>query len=193
MGKIVSPAFFNKPTLKAAEGLLGCLLCRRVGRRVVRLLITEVEAYDGPEDRASHARRGKTPRNAPMFGEAGHFYLYFTYGMHWMLNIVTSPTGYPAAVLIRGGILVKDSPLHRKGESFAVRSRGAKEVNGPARLTKFLRIDKRFNNKKVSRKTGLWIEKGRPISPSQILRTPRIGVGYAGEWAKKPYRFVLRE
>ena len=65
-------------------------------------MITEVEAYDGPRDKASHASRGLTPRNAPMFGEAGRFYIYFTYGMHWMLNIVTGKRGYPAAVLIRG-------------------------------------------------------------------------------------------
>lgn len=170
MRKVLRGAFFNRPTLRVARELLGCFLCRRIGRKTFRLHITEVEAYDGPTDKASHASRGQTKRNAPMFGASGRWYVYFTYGMHWMLNIVTGPKGYPAAVLIRGtGVVI-----------------------GPARLTKFLRIDKRFNNKKANPKTGLWIEKGRRITPRRIQRVPRVGVAYAGAWAKKPYRFLLK-
>ena len=74
-------------------------------------MISEVEAYDGPRDKASHASRGLTPRNRPMFGDAGHFYVYFTYGIHWLVNITTGPRGYPAAVLFRGGIY--ENPLGR--------------------------------------------------------------------------------
>ena len=182
-GKVVSTVSFNKPTLTAAEDLLGCFLCCRVGWKVIRLEITEVEAYDGPADRASHAHRGKTTRNAPMFGEAGRWYVYFTYGMHWMLNIVTGPKGYPAAVLIRGGVC-RSQTSH--GSLTPIR------IDGSARLTKFLKIDKRFNNKKASRKTGLWIEQGTPVAQKRVQRTPRIGVEYAGPvWSRKPYRFVL--
>ncbi len=181
MGKVLKQDFFNRPTLAVAEDLLGCLLCRRQGRKLIRLEITEVEAYDGPHDEASHANRGQTARNAPMFGEAGLWYVYFTYGMHWMLNIVTGPVGYPAAVLIRAGTLHPTS---------AVAAEVGCKLDGPARLTRFLKIDKRFNNKKANVKTGLWIEPGRSADEREFQRAPRIGVAYAGEWAKKPYRFL---
>lgn len=173
MRKILTRDFFNRPTFAIAKELLGCFLCRQIGKKTIRLKITEVEAYDGSRDRASHASRGKTVRNAVMFGEAGKFYVYFTYGMHWMLNIVTGPIGYPAAVLIRG----------------------TREVNGPARLTKFLKIDKNFNGKSATQKTGLWFEdRKEKINPENIKKAPRIGVDYAGPvWSKKPYRFLLSE
>ena len=187
MAKDLKRDFFNRPTFRVARELLGCFLCRKLGKKIIRLQITEVEAYDGPKDKASHAHRGKTARNAPMFGEAGRWYVYFTYGMHWMLNIVTGPEGYPAAVLIRS--------VSRRSQASFCGSLASTEgkISGPARLTKFLQIDKRFNNRKSSRKTGLWIEKGRQVSPKRIQHTPRIGVAYAESWAKKPYRFVLRE
>lgn len=170
MEKVLKQEFFDRPTLTVARELLCCLLCRKVGQKVVKMEITEVEAYDGPYDKASHASRGKTKRNAPMFGEAGRWYVYFTYGMHWMLNIVTGPEEYPAAVLIRG----------------------TREISGPARLTKFLKIDKRFNGEKAAHRSGLWIEKGARVPEKRIRRTPRVGVAYAGAWAKKPYRFLVK-
>lgn len=105
-----------------------------------------------------------------MFGEAGTLYVYFTYGMHWMLNIVTEGKGFPAAVLIRG----------------------TETVSGPARLTKALQIDKRLNGMKLGPKSGLWIEDAPDVSSRNIRRTPRIGVAYAEEgWAEKPYRFLF--
>lgn len=153
-------------------------------------MITEVEAYDGPHDKASHAHKGKTTRNTPMFGEAGVWYVYFVYGMYNMLNIVTGPQNYPAAVLIRG-----------------IRSLGSPtpKLNGPGKLTKFLKIDKKFNNKPATPKMGLWIEdksvkiyspkfpKGKfwRIKKSQIKTSPRIGIHYATEWEDKNYRFYL--
>ncbi len=147
-------------------------LVRRLGRHTVAQMITEVEAYDGLKDKASHAHRGKTARNAPMFEKSGRVYVYFTYGMHWMLNIVTGPKNYPAAVLIRS----------------------TDKVTGPARLTKALRITGALNNKPLGKSAGLWIEnRGVRISPRDILRTPRIGVAYAGPiYSKKLYRFVLK-
>lgn len=160
-----------------AQNLLGKFLVRKVGNKKMSFMITEVEAYDGPYDKASHAYRGKTARNEPMFGEAGMWYIYFVYGMYFMLNIVTGKKDYPAAVLIRG----------------------VEGINGPGRLTKILKIDKKFNGKPAIPKTGLWIEsasagggrKGIKIKKSQIKRSPRIGVHYAGEWALKHYRFYL--
>ena len=194
---ILKKKFFNRPTLTVAEELLGCFLCRRIGKKIVRLEITEVEAYDGPEDRASHGVRCRsgewearqTPRNTPMFGEGGVWYVYFTYGMHWMLNITTGPVGYPAAILIRGaceGLTSTDGGLT-----------STTRMTGPARLTKFLNVDKRFNNKKAGIKTGLWIacppgrRKGEKPLKNVIQRTPRVGVAYAGPvWGSKPYRFT---
>lgn len=133
-------------------------------------MITEVEAYIGFKDGASHASRGKTKRNAPMFGKPGHWYVYFTYGMHWMLNIVTEREKYPAAVLIRG----------------------VQGVYGPGRITKFFRIDESFNRKPASRKTGLWIEDRKAIiKPRRIRRGKRVGVDYAGIWKHKLWRFYL--
>ena len=181
MTRVISRAFFNRPTLLVARELLGCFLCRKIGKQVIRLMITEVEAYDGPKDKASHANCGQTARNAPMFGEAGKWYVYFTYGMHWMLNIVTSPVGYPAAILIRGGVLSCGGLTSAKGE-----------IRWPARLTKALRIDGKLNDMKAARRSGLWIEQGDIVSNKKIKRTARIGVPYAREWAKKPYRFLLK-
>ena len=154
-----------------ARDLLGKYLVRRHSVKVSSLMITEVEAYVGPNDKASHASRGKTQRNEVMFGEAGRWYVYFTYGMHWMLNIVTGSKNYPAAVLIRG----------------------TDKVKGPGRLTKYLKIDKKFNGSLADGKSGLWIEdRGCKIKPSGIVKTPRIGVDYAGPiWAKKPWRFYV--
>ncbi len=171
MNKILPQKFFNRPTLTVAKALLGKFLVRRLKGKECVLMITEVEAYDGLNDKASHASKGKTERNKIMFGEAGRWYVYFTYGMHWMLNIVTGPKDYPAAILIRG----------------------TKEISGPARITKFLQISKKFNGKSASKKTGLWIEdRGVKIKPSQIATAKRIGVDYAGKWADKPYRFKIR-
>jgi len=171
MKKIQDSHFFNRPTLTVAKDLLGKFLTRRSKGKDCALMITEVEAYDGPNDKACHASCGKTERNKIMFGEAGNWYVYFTYGMHWMLNIVTGPKDYPAAVLIRG----------------------TDKIVGPARITKYLKIDKKFNGKPASRKTGLWIA----VSPKgagrfKIKRLPRIGVDYAGKWADKPYRFKIK-
>lgn len=133
--------------------------------------LMETEAYDGFHDKASHAHRGKTARNEVMFREAGHIYVYFTYGMHWMFNIVTGKREYPAAVLVRG----------------------VEGISGPARLTKALRIDKRLNRKTLSKKAGLWIEdRGERVGKKDIGRSARVGVSYAGAWAKKPWRFYIK-
>ncbi len=170
MRKVLDKKFFKKDTLHVAKGLLGKYLCRRRNGKEICLMITEVEAYDGFSDKASHASRGRTLRNAVMFGEEGRWYVYFVYGTHWMLNIVTGPEDYPAAVLIRG----------------------VEGFGGPAKLTKFLKINKQCDGQKALRKTGLWIEdRGIKINHSKIKAGPRIGVDYAGVWAKKPYRFIL--
>jgi len=193
MRKILKKEFYNRPALVVARELLGKFLVRQLGSKTVALMITEVEAYDGPEDKASHASRGKTERNKIMFGEAGNWYIYFTYGMHWMLNAVTGPENYPAAVLIRRAIFAPQPSSKVKYSNILKNIRILKIIDGPARLTKFLKIDKKFNGKPADKKTGLWIEdRGIKISPARIKRGKRIGVDYAGNWANKPYRFILK-
>ncbi|MBI2623488.1 MAG: DNA-3-methyladenine glycosylase [Candidatus Liptonbacteria bacterium] len=182
MRKVLGKIFFNRPTLTVAQELLGKFLVRKIGTKTIAVMITETEAYDGPHDKASHASRGLTPRTKVMFGEAGRFYVYFTYGMHWMLNIVTGPKGYPAAVLIRSGVTYHSPLITSKLIS--------KLIRGPARLTKYLHVGKSFNGKIAARKTGLWFEnRGVCINKKDILAGKRIGVDYAGAWAKKLYNF----
>jgi len=170
--------------------LLGKFLVRRYRGKTRAYMITDVEAYDGWKDKASHAHHGRTERNAPMFGEAGHWYVYFTYGMHWLLNIVTGPQKYPAAILIRSIRIVGPEPSRRTAFNGPEHGRGA-TINGPARLTKALHIDKKLNGKKADKKSSLWIEK-RGAVKLKIKKGPRIGVDYAGPiWSKKHCRFYL--
>jgi DNA-3-methyladenine glycosylase len=173
MRKVLSTAFFARPTLTVAPELIGKFLVRRINDTEIASMITETEAYDGFQDKASHASRGITPRNEIMFGDPGMWYVYFTYGMHFMLNIVTRERGYPAAVLFRG----------------------TEAVSGPGRLTKYFRIDKKLNTMHASKKSGLWIEdRGVVIPRSKIKRTPRIGIDSSGPvWSKKHWRFVLSD
>ena len=188
--------FFERDARVVAQELLGKFLVRRhyslirTNKRIVRrgrnvaCMITETEAYDGPHDKASHAYHptasrarasGRTKRNEPMFGEAGVWYVYLCYGVHEMLNIVTGPKEYPAAVLIRS--------VHQQGVC----------LNGPGKVTKVLKIGRALNNKKATRESGLWIEdRGVKVAPRDIGRAARIGVSYAGPvWSKKRYRFCI--
>lgn len=193
METLLPSSFFERPVLKVAEELLGKVIIRKKADKKIHGVITDVEAYDGPDDLACHGRFGRTARTAPMFGPAGHWYVYLAYGMHWMLNIVTGPEGYPAAILIRG---ITKPDLLRTGNSISsidvdVIGR-QRRLNGPGRLTQALRIGRSFNAQCATKNTGLWIEDHGIVVPrSAILRTPRIGVDYARAWAKKPYRFVL--
>ncbi|MFZ0890148.1 MAG: DNA-3-methyladenine glycosylase [Candidatus Binataceae bacterium] len=178
---MLAARFFNRPTLEVARELLGKFLVRRYRGGQLELLISEVEAYDGPDDRASHANRGLTPRTQVMFGPAGIFYVYFTYGMHWLLNVVTGPSGYPAAVLLRGG-MVPDS------------GRGRVSVSGPARLTKYMHVGPRLNARRARPATGLWFEdRGVEVTSRQIVAGKRIGVAYAADWEDRPYNLRLAE
>jgi DNA-3-methyladenine glycosylase len=170
MKKVLGPEFFDRSTLVVAKDLLGKYLVRKINGKEIALLITETEAYHGFNDLASHASRGPTPRNMPMFEGPGTIYIFFTYGMHWMLNFVCGPKDFPAAILIRG----------------------AGDIIGPARLTKFLKIDKSLNGTMLGKKSGLWVEdRGVKLKSSQITKGPRVNVDYAGPWAAKPWRFIL--
>ena len=175
---------------QAARGLLGQRLVRVVDGQRVSGLIIETEAYDGESDQACHARSGRTERNAMMYGAAGHAYVYFTYGMHWMLNCVCGPTDYPAAVLLRAIL-----PLEGLDFIAARRSGIAEKLwcDGPAKLTKALSIDKNLNGADLcGPKDAIFIEKGPEIPEEDVQRTPRIGIQYASEpWLSQPWRFVV--
>lgn len=170
--KVLSPAFFNRDTLTVAKELLGKYLVVRTADGDHAHRIVEVEGYDGFEDKASHAHKGRTARTEVMFGPPGYWYVYLVYGMHHMLNIVTGEKEYPAAVLIRG----------------------VEGVSGPGRLTNALGITKAFNTMPATKDTGLWIEdRGDVVSPDSVVCTPRVGVAYAGDkWAHVPYRFLIQ-
>ncbi len=161
----LKPEFYQRDVIVVARELLGKYLVKDN----LKLMITEVEAYVGSQDLACHASKGRTARTEVMFEEGGVWYVYFVYGMHWMLNVVTGEIDYPAAVLIRG----------------------VEGINGPARVTKAFGIDKTFNGLPAAKSTGLYIQ-DRGVVVGKIKSTPRIGVDFAGPvWSQKPYRFLL--
>lgn len=163
----------DRDTVAIARWLVGKVLVAldADGRRSAHRIV-EAEAYNGPEDRACHASRGRTKRTEVLFQPGGVWYVYLIYGMYEMLNLVTGPRDFPAAVLIRG--------VH--------------DVIGPGRVTRALGINRRFNGQPVARASGLWLEDdGFVPGADEVLATPRIGVDYAGSpWVEKPWRFVLR-
>lgn len=171
----VDPIYFEKrDALTVAPWLLGRVLVRvRSGGETIRSVITETEAYNGPDDKACHASKGRTARTDVMFRPGGIWYVYLCYGVHEMLNLVVGPADFPAAVLIRG----------------------VRDLTGPGRLTKRLGIDRTLNGRAATPETGLYIEDpGVAVPKKWIQKSPRIGVEYAGPvWAKKPWRFVLAE
>jgi DNA-3-methyladenine glycosylase len=158
--------FFRQDVLHVAPRLIGQTLVRSFEGREERYIITETEAYRGEEDEASHARFGKTRRNRVMYDEGGIVYVYFIYGMYWMLNIVTGEPDFPQAVLIRS----------------------LQGLQGPGVLTRALGIDRSFYGEDLTDSTRLWVEPGllHPVMEAG----PRIGISYAGEpWKSNPWRY----
>src|SRR5215472_5797238 len=141
---VVRREFFRREVLTVAPALLGCVIAHETGDGLVAAEITEVEAYRGESDPASHAFRGKTARNAVMFGEPGHAYVYFTYGMHFCVNLVCQPDGEAAAVLLRAGLVVAGHDLAAKRRR-AASGDGPRLASGPARLCQALGIDRAQN------------------------------------------------
>jgi DNA-3-methyladenine glycosylase len=168
--KILSAGFFDRTALKVARELIGCRL--HVRDQIQSRIITETEAYVGPQDLASHASKGRTKRTEAMFGPPGSFYVYFVYGVHWMLNVVTGPGAYPSAVLIRS----------------------VEGIVGPARLTQALGINGDLNGKPANKETGVWFSEKPQPRRKQVIRSARIGVDFAAPiWSAKPYRFSLKK
>ena len=169
--------FYLQDTLTVARQLLGMHLVHRSGAALRVGRIVETEAYQGPQDRAAHSSRGRTARTEVMFGPAGHAYVYFIYGFWHCMNVVTAPEGVPHAVLLRAlepvsGILERTC--------------------GPGLLCRAMDIDRRLNGADLCANT-LWIERPPGARPVRIGRARRIGVDYAGPWARRPWRFFDRD
>ena len=150
--------FFERPSVEVAPDLLGCVISHSTAAGLVAVMLVEVEAYEGEADPASHAFRGRTARNAVMYGPPGHAYVYFTYGMHFCMNLVCQATGHASAVLLRAGRVTEGVPLARARRSGAARHpRDLDLARGPARLCEALGIDRSHDGADV-------------ISPSSPLR-----------------------
>ncbi len=192
MAEILSSDFFERDVVLVARQLLGMRLVRLIDDQRVGGTISEAEAYRGEEDLACHARAGFTPRTSVMYGPPGRAYVYFTYGMHWMLNCVCGPTGYPAAVLVRAII-----PLEGLEYVSARRNgRPRKEwCNGPAKLTQALGIDGRLNGVDLCNMDGqLWIEADQAVPDERVMVGPRVGIdGVPEPWLSMPWRFRFAE
>lgn len=161
--------FFQRDTFCVAEELLTCWLCRKTaGGELIRSRITEIEVYDGFEDRASHAHRGMTERNRVMFGPAGRAYLYLCYGVHWLLNVTTREAGYPAALLIRA----------------------VEDCQGPGRLTRYFQLSGADNHRTLSPDHGLWLAPRSGHYDWSLEKRSRVGIASAGSpWMDLKYRY----
>jgi len=189
---VINRAFYNRPALAVARDLLGCRLVRTITGHRLAGLIVETEAYQGEDDLGCHASAGKTPRTEVMYGAPGHAYVYFTYGMHWLLNVVTDAVETPSAVLIRAIQPVEGESLMAEHRSYHALK--ADWTNGPAKLTQALKIDGAFNRVDLcSPESMLWIEYGDPISEDSVQTTARIGLNAVPEpWRSIPWRFVAQ-
>lgn len=186
-GPLVLPsrAWFDRPALELAHDLLGSRLVHdsvdgRLGGRIV-----EVEAYRGPEDRAAHSSRGRTPRTETMFGEPGHLYVYLVYGLHHCMNVVAGPGGKPEAVLIRALAIDEGIELARQRRGMNDDRRLA---SGPGNVGRALGVDRSLDGTDLL--VGpVRLEPGARVSA--ISAGPRIGVDYSGPWAAQPWRFWI--
>jgi DNA-3-methyladenine glycosylase len=174
----ITRAFYARDTLTVARELIGMRLVHADGDTLRAGRIVETEAYQGPEDLAAHSSRGRTPRTEVMFGPPGHAYVYFIYGFWHCLNIVTEAEGVPHAVLLRAL-----EPV-----------RGIDDKTwGPGLLCRAMHIDKRLNGADLCGNV-LWLERPPAADgPPRIARSARIGVDYAGEWARRPWRFYDKD
>lgn len=176
MSNILTQSYFTRPTLIVARSLIGKYLIRENGRGTIAGKIVEVEAYIGEEDKACHASKGRTARTEVLFGPPGMSYVYLIYGMYHMLNVVTERPDFPAAVLIRA--------IEVDGEL----------IDGPGKLCRELGIDRSLHRVDLTQGRAIWFEdRGQRVPRNQVGTFSRIGVDYAGLWAKKPWRFRLIE
>lgn len=183
--------FFSRPAPQLAPALIGKRLVRLHNGQRLSGIITETEAYQGQNDLACHARVGRTKRTEPMFGQAGKAYIYFTYGMHWLFNIVADEADIPSAVLIRAIFPMEGLAQMEKNRPMLART--ANWLNGPAKLTRGLGIDGVLNQHDLCQAgSTIFLEDGI-APPKELVRTsPRIGLGKTPEpWLSMPWRWHL--
>lgn len=189
--------FYIRPAVQVARDLLGALLVRRIQGMILSGVITETEAYQGEEDLGCHARVGRTPRTMVMYGPAGHAYIYFTYGMHWLLNAVTGQEGEPAAVLIRALLPIsglewmeqfRPRPVKRSSANLA-----AGWTDGPAKICQALRLGREQNTADLCDPgSELFLQAGWSIPDDQIGTSARVGLFSVPEpWKSIPWRFQV--
>ncbi len=190
MAKRLPRSFYRRDVVRVARALLGQRLVRIFRGQRLAGLIVEVEAYLGIPDQAAHTYDGRrTPRNQTMWGDGGHAYVYFTYGMHHCVNIVAGEVEKPVASLVRALEPVEGLDVMRR------RRKRADLCSGPAKLTQALAIDRRLDGADLVTGRDLFIERvrNRALPASRIGVSPRIGIDYAGEWKNKPLRFFIRD
>jgi len=189
----LSRDFFAQDTLSVARLLLGKRLVRRWNGQRLSGCIVEAEAYIGQDDLGCHASVGRTARNEVMFGPPGRAYVYFTYGMHWMFNIVTEAQEFAAAVLIRALEPLEGIPAMKRNRQGRT---GFDLCSGPAKLAQALLITRELNSADLCAKRGaeLWLEDGPPIPDDKVATSPRIGLNNTPEpWESVPWRFYVRD
>jgi DNA-3-methyladenine glycosylase len=192
MPRKLARAFYLQDTVTVARALLGCVLWRRLDDgALLAARIVETEAYLGANDLASHARRGlRSERNASMYLEGGHAYVYFTYGMHWCMNVVTQEQDLAEAVLLRGA-----EPVRGIDEMRIRRPKAKKEwelMNGPGKICMAMDIDRKLDGESL-RGQRLWLtERDAALPDAEIAVSPRIGIDNSGDAAAWPLRFFLR-
>ena len=183
MARVLPRSFYARPAEVVAPELLGCVVEAETAAGVVSVRLTEVEAYAGEDDPASHAWRGPTPRTAVMFGPPGHVYVYFTYGIHWCANLVCASDGVAAAVLLRAGEVVAGEWLaqERRGPGTA----GRLLASGPANLAKALGLDGSWHGDDVTRAGGrLRVRAGG--APREVVTGPRVGITAGDQTVSRP-------
>ena len=188
-GTLLDRGELASDVLAAAVRMLGCIVEADTPDGPVAVRLVEVEAYRGADDPASHSYRGRTERNAVMFGEPGHLYVYFVYGMHFCANVSCLPAGKAAAVLLRAGEVVSDPGLARLRRPTA--RRDADLARGPARLASLLGLDRTANGLDVtSPASRVRLRAGEPVAPDLIRTGPRVGVAAGHD---TPWRFWLAD
>lgn len=189
--KKLSPDFYLHDTVAVARSLLGCVLWRRIDRQILAARIVETEAYLGANDPASHARRGlRSERNRSMYLQGGHAYVYFTYGMHWCLNVVTQESEIAEAVLLRAAEPVRGIDGMRERRSKAKRDLDL--MNGPGKLCMALGIDRKLDGERLDGRTLYITERDFSVGDDDVAVSARIGIDGAGEAASWPLRFFIR-
>ena len=184
--RLLPREFFARPSLAVAADLLGCVIAHEAPEGTVAVRLTEAEAYAGESDPASHAYHGRTARNAVMFGPPGHVYVYFTYGMHWCMNLVCQGRPGPSAVLLRAGQVIDGVPLasaRRAGRLTRAAPREIDLARGPARLCEALAVDRSQDGADAADPASPLraFAAPRPVPAAGISRGPRVGVSRAAE------------